>query len=87
MLNMARTWGRIAETAGRSIAQAVSKVSYTIVRWWRDEEALTTVEYALLIALIVIVGAAGWDRFGETLANSADEPIAVLDSTSEVRPQ
>jgi len=54
---------------------------------WEDEEALTTVEYALLLALVVIVGAAGWDRLGETLANSADEPIAAIGTTSNVASQ
>lgn len=52
-------------------------------RLWRDEEAMTSVEYALLVALVVIVGAAGWDRLGETLANSADEPIAALGTTRD----
>jgi Flp pilus assembly pilin Flp len=46
--------------------------------FWGDQDALTTVEYALLVALVVVVAAAGWQNFGETLANSADEPIAVL---------
>lgn len=49
-----------------------------IAPWWRDEDGLTTVEYALLIALIVVVMASTWRNFGESLANSADEPIAVL---------
>ena len=49
---------------------------------WRDEEGLTTVEYALLIVLMVLVAAVGWDNLGQTLANSADEPIAVLNATA-----
>jgi Flp pilus assembly pilin Flp len=46
---------------------------------WKDEDALTTVEYALLIALMVVVAAASWARLGETLSNSADEPIAAME--------
>jgi len=49
---------------------------------WRDEEGMTTVEYALLVALVVVAGAAGWDRLGQTLINSSDEPIAALETTS-----
>jgi Flp pilus assembly pilin Flp len=44
---------------------------------------LTTVEYALLLALVVIVGIAGWDRLGQTLVNTADEPIAALQESTQ----
>ncbi len=49
---------------------------------WTDEEALTSVEYALLLALVVVVAAASWDGLGQTLANSADEPMAVMENSS-----
>ena len=31
---------------------------------WKDEEGLTTVEYALLLALIVVVAIAAWTSIG-----------------------
>jgi len=36
-------------------------------RWmglWSDEEGLTTVEYALLLALLVVAALATWTTFG-----------------------
>lgn len=53
-----------------------------LITWWRDEEGLTTVEYALLLILVIIVAAAGWHDFGQTLANSADEPMAVMENAA-----
>ena len=38
-----------------------------IERWmriWSDEEGLTTVEYALLLALLVVAALATWTTFG-----------------------
>lgn len=55
---------------------------HAVAAWWRDEEGMTTIEYALLLALVVVVAAAGWDDFGQTLANSADEPMAVMENAS-----
>lgn len=36
----------------------------TLVCYWNDEEGLTTVEYALLIALVVIVAITAWVAVG-----------------------
>jgi Flp pilus assembly pilin Flp len=49
---------------------------------WTDEDGLSTVEYAILLALLVTVAAASWDDLGQTLANSADEPIAVMQNAT-----
>jgi Flp pilus assembly pilin Flp len=38
-----------------------------IVGGWRDEEGLTTVEYALLLALLVVAALATWTTFGATV--------------------
>ena len=57
-------------------------MTQSMMRWWRDEEGLSTVEYALLVALMVLVAAASWERFGLTLANAADEPMAVMQNPS-----
>jgi pilus assembly protein Flp/PilA len=35
-----------------------------MLNYWRDEEGLTTVEYALLLALIVVVAITAWTALG-----------------------
>lgn len=62
--------------------QGMIRVSRVLCELWTDEEALTTVEYALLLVFIVIVAAASWDHLGQALVNSADEPIAVMENPS-----
>lgn len=57
-------------------------MTQSMMRWWSDQEGLSTVEYALLVALMVLVAAASWERFGLTLANAADEPMAVMQNPS-----
>jgi Flp pilus assembly pilin Flp len=37
---------------------------YRIRTLWQDEEGLTTVEYALLLALLVVAALAVWTTFG-----------------------
>ena len=47
-------------------------------RFWADEEGLTTVEYALLLALLVVAGIAIWRAFGSTVRSTvqnADQAI------------
>ncbi len=34
---------------------------------WKDEEGLTTVEYALLLALVVVAGISAWGTLGGTV--------------------
>ena len=46
---------------------------------WKDEEGLTTVEYALLLALVVVAGITAWQGLGRTVrgsVTSADGTIA-----------
>ena len=64
-------------------ALAVRKVKSVFVQLWSDEEGLTTVEYALILALVVIAGAAGWDQLAESLVNTANEPISVLQTADQ----
>jgi len=40
---------------------------------WRDEEGLTTVEYALLLALVVVAGIAAWTGLGGTVSNTTTQ--------------
>ena len=39
---------------------------------WKGEEAMTTVEYALLLVLIVSVGVLAWQGFGQTVSARVD---------------
>ena len=41
-----------------------------IRKFWADEEGLTTVEYALLLALLVVAALATWAAFGNTVKNT-----------------
>ncbi len=52
---------------------------------WRDEEGLTTVEYALLLALVVVAGLAAWQGLGRTVqgqVGSAESSITNAASTN-----
>ena len=40
---------------------------------WRDEDGLTSVEYALLLAVIVVGGLAAWQSLGDTVANATGD--------------
>lgn len=44
----------------------------TLRTLWRDEEGLTTVEYALLLVLIVIVGITAWQTLGGSVSDQVD---------------
>ena len=48
-----------------------------VKRLWRDEEGLSTVEYALLLVLIVIVGITAW----QTLGTSVSTKVATVNNT------
>lgn len=38
---------------------------------WRDQEGTSKIEYALLLAVIVVVGVAAWARLGDAVGNTA----------------
>ncbi|MGC9319299.1 MAG: Flp family type IVb pilin [Armatimonadota bacterium] len=38
---------------------------------WRDEDGTSKIEYALLLALIAVVGLAAWTKLGDVVANTA----------------
>lgn len=44
-----------------------------LVCYWKDEEGLTTVEYALLLALIVVVAITTWTALGTSVNETAEE--------------
>lgn len=41
-------------------------------RMWRDEEGLTTVEYALLLVLVVVVAITAWQTLGTTVKDKVN---------------
>ncbi|MCX7597444.1 MAG: Flp family type IVb pilin [Armatimonadetes bacterium] len=52
-------------------------------KFWKDEEGLTTVEYALLLALLVVAALAVWTAFGGTVRNSvAQSQNAIEDAAT-----
>jgi len=48
---------------------------------WRDEEGLTTVEYALLLALLVVAAIGVWTTFGAKVEESVSTSTNVLGNT------
>ena len=41
-----------------------------IVALWHDEDALVSVEYAVLLGLIVVVALVAWTMFGDRIVHS-----------------
>jgi Flp pilus assembly pilin Flp len=59
-------------SAGRrtaTIFEKVAPLNYRVKNFWADEAGLTTVEYALLLALLVIAALTVWTTFGATVRN------------------
>jgi pilus assembly protein Flp/PilA len=44
-----------------------------IKKFWNDEDGLTTVEYALLLALIVVVAITAWTALGTGVNSTVDD--------------
>ena len=49
---------------------------------WKDEEGLTTVEYALLLALVVVAGIAAWQGLGGTVQNTVTDSSGIIANAS-----
>lgn len=50
---------------------------------WKDEDGLTSVEYALLLALIVVVALATWSSLGKNVEIAANKVTTnIADATS-----
>ena len=47
----------------------------------RDERGLSTVEYTVLLVLIVAIAVAAWQSFGETITGKLTESDTLLDTT------
>jgi len=48
---------------------------------WKDEEGLTTVEYALLMALLVVAAIAVWTTFGGKVKESVSYSTHAFSNT------
>ena len=48
---------------------------------WQDEEGLTTVEYALLMALLVVAAIAVWTTFGGKVKESVSSSTNAFSNT------
>ena len=53
-----------------------------IKQLWKDEEGLTTVEYALLLALVAIAAIAAWTTLGQRTSNTVSTATSSLPSGS-----
>ncbi len=49
---------------------------------WRDEDALTTVEYALLMGILVVGSAVAFGQLGDSAASIADKCSRTLDDAA-----
>jgi Flp pilus assembly pilin Flp len=49
---------------------------------WMDEEGLTTVEYALLLALVVVAGILAWQGLGGTVENTVNDSADTIANAS-----
>jgi len=47
--------------------------------FWADEEGLTTVEYALLLALLVVAALTIWTNFGTTMRNTVSNAQSAIE--------
>ena len=52
---------------------------------WMDEDGLTTVEYALLLALLVVAAIAVWTAFGARVQKSVTQSTTALDTASAAK--
>ena len=49
-----------------------------LLSYWRDQRGLTTLEYALLLGLVVAVTLTVWDGFGTRNSEGLEDTVARL---------
>ena len=52
-----------------------------ITKLWKDEEGLTTVEYALLLALVAIAAITAWTTLGSRVSGTVAKATSSLPSS------
>ena len=45
----------------------------TTGRFWHDEDGVSSVEYAFLLAVVAVASIAAWDRLSDTVGNMVQE--------------
>jgi Flp pilus assembly pilin Flp len=50
---------------------------------WHDEEAVATVEYALLLATVVAASIGAWTALGESVRSTVTETATLLEQTGQ----
>lgn len=50
----------------------------TIIRFLQDEEGVTAIEYALIAALVAVVGIGGWTLLGTAITDQATEVAGIV---------
>ena len=59
---------------------------YGMVRkLWKDEDGLTTVEYALLLALLVVAAIGVWTAFGARVQSSVTSSKDAFDTATATK--
>ena len=53
---------------------------------WKDEEGLTTVEYALLLALVVVAGLLAWGNLGSSVRDQVNTSATKIGEIEPVAP-
>ncbi len=51
-----------------------------LVELMRDEEAVTTVEYALLLATVTVASLGAWTRLGDSIRSTVNDAASKLES-------
>lgn len=54
----------------------------TLKSLWKDEEGLTTVEYALLLALVAIAAIAAWKGLGGKVTDTVTSATDQMDANA-----
>jgi len=54
----------------------------TLKSVWKDEDGLTTVEYALLLALVAVVAIAAWQTLGAAVKSKATTAASTINSAT-----
>ncbi len=49
-----------------------------ILALWRDEAGVSSVEYAMLVAVVVVASIAAWRQLADTVANTLAEASAQI---------
>lgn len=67
--------------ADTNLAQEGHQMLKRIESIWKDEEGLTTVEYALLMALLVVAAITVWTTFGAKVKQSVSMSTNAFSNT------